>query len=57
VPTLGLKGVEIAEGDKDAWKDGSYVRAVVGITGASRDVDWVTFDVGSGSYCFKLTGR
>jgi alpha-L-rhamnosidase len=57
VPTFDLNGIGIAEGDKGVWKDDSYVRGVVGITGASRDVDWVTFDVGSGSYCFKLTGR
>ncbi len=57
LPTLGLKGIGIVEGDKNVWKNDSYVRGVVGITDARRDVDWVTFDVGSGSYCFKLTGR
>ena len=55
VPTFDLNRIGIAEGDKGVWKDDSYVRGVVGITGASRDVDWVTFDVGSGRYCFELS--
>jgi alpha-L-rhamnosidase len=57
VPTLGLKEFAITEGGKAIWQNDSYVRGVVGITGASRDVDWVTFDVGSGSYCFELKGK
>ena len=55
VPKIGLKNVTITEGGKIVWKDGSYVRGVAGITAARQDADYVTFDVGSGSYAFRLT--
>jgi alpha-L-rhamnosidase len=56
VPTLGLDGVAITESAKTVWKNGSYVRGVAGITGGAESADYVTFDAGSGSYRFKLTG-
>ena len=56
VPKLELKDVAITEGRTTIWKDGAYVREVVGITGGSETNDYVTFDVGSGLYCFTLTG-
>ena len=43
--------------DKLVWKGGSYVKGTEGITAARRDADWVTFDVGSGSYRFGLKGK
>jgi alpha-L-rhamnosidase len=55
VPALGLKKFTITEGRKVVWKDGSYVKGTKGITAASRDGDWVAFDVGSGAYSFQLT--
>jgi len=57
VPTMGLKSVAVAEGGKTVWKDGAYVAGVVGISGASQSADYVAFDVGSGSYSFRLTGQ
>ena len=57
VPTMGLKNVGVAEGGKTVWKNGAYVAGVAGISGASQSADCVAFDIGSGSYCFKLTGR
>ena len=57
VPVLGMKGVAITEGGKTVWKNDSYIDGVAGITAAARDADWVTFDVGSGSYRFELTGK
>jgi hypothetical protein len=57
VPALGLKKFTITEGRKVVWKGGSYVKGTKGITAAMRDGDWVTFDVGSGSYRFELTGK
>ena len=57
VPTLGLEGSAITEGGKAIWKDDSYIDGVAGITDGRRDADWVTFDVGSGSYRFELTGK
>ena len=43
------------EGGKIVWKSGSYVGGVAGITGGRRKGDYVSFDVGSGAYRFKLT--
>ena len=54
VPKIGLQNVTVTEGGKVVWKDGSYVSGVAGITGAAQDADHVTFDVGSGEYCFTL---
>jgi alpha-L-rhamnosidase len=57
VPTLVLKESAITEGGKAIWKNGVYIDGVEGIAGARRDGDWVTFDVGSGSYRFELKGK
>jgi alpha-L-rhamnosidase len=57
LPTLGLKEFAITEGGKVVWKGGSYVKGTKGITAARRGGDWVTFDIGSGSYRFELTGK
>ena len=57
VPTLGLKSFAVTEGGKAIWKNDFYIDSVAGIADARRDADWVTFDVGSGSYCFKLVKR
>jgi len=56
VPVIGLKNatITITEGGKMVWKDGAYVNGVVGITGGKQDADYVTFDVGSGQYRFKM---
>ncbi len=56
VPKIGLKNVTITEGRKVVWKDGSYVSGVAGITGGRQSDDYVTFDVGSGRYRFRLRG-
>ncbi len=57
VPKIGLENVIVEEGGKTIWKDGSYVSGVVGITDGSESTDYVTFDVGSGFYSFKLKGK
>jgi alpha-L-rhamnosidase len=44
----------IKESGKTLFHDGSYVDGVAGITGGSEDTNYVTFDVGSGSYSFDL---
>ena len=56
VPNIGLKNPTIIEGGKIVWRDGSYVRGVSGITAGRQDADYVTFDVGSGRYRFRLQG-
>jgi alpha-L-rhamnosidase len=57
VPTMGLGNVGVTESGKAVWKDGSYVGGVAGISAGSGTADYVTFDAGSGSYSFHLTGR
>jgi len=57
VPTLGLKELAVDEGGISVWKNDVYIDGVAGIAGARRDTDWVTFDVGSGSYRFELQGK
>ena len=54
VPNIDLQNPTITEGDKVVWRNGSYVSGVAGITAGSREADYVTFDVGSGHYRFKL---
>ena len=54
VPTLGLNEFAITEGGRAIWKNDSYIDGVAGVADARRDADWVTFDVGSGSYRFEL---
>ena len=55
VPKMGLENVTISEGGKIIWKESVYVGGVAGITDGSESADYVTFDVGSGSYSFKLS--
>ena len=54
IPKIGLEDVIIFEGDKTIWKDGSYVNGVVGVADGNENADYVTFEVGSGSYSFKV---
>lgn len=54
VPKIGLENVIVEEGGKTIWKDGRYVSGVTGITGGSESTDYLTFEVGSGSYSFKV---
>jgi len=56
VPTLGLNEFAITEGGKAIWRNDSYIDGVAGVADARRDVNWVTFDIGSGRYCFELSG-
>ena len=56
VPTLGLEEVTVTEGGKTVWKDGGYRSTVAEVTGGAESADYVTFDVGSGTYRFELTG-
>ena len=54
VPAMGVNRCMITEGGKAVWKDGSYVSGVAGIAAGKQDADSITFDVGSGEYCFKI---
>lgn len=55
VPKLGSSDVTIAESGTAIWKNGELVRRVPGINTAAESPDMVTFDIGSGSYAFRLT--
>jgi alpha-L-rhamnosidase len=57
VPKIGLRNVAVTEGGQPVWRGGKYVSGVEGITKGAEDADCVTFDVGSGSYAFALTGK
>ena len=57
VPTLGLQEFVVIEGGKVIWKNDLYIEGVAGIADGRRNADWVTFDVGSGSYRFELKGK
>ncbi len=56
VPALELKHVVVTEGGEVIWQDSAYVAGVAGITSGSASADYVTFEVGSGDYCFALSG-
>jgi len=57
LPTLGLKEITVTEGGKSVWKDDAYVDGAAGITDARRDADWITLELGSGTYRFELNGK
>jgi len=53
---MGLKNIIIKEDDKTIWKEKTFIDAVTGIISATENDRYVAFEVGSGSYCFELTG-
>ncbi len=57
IPKMGLENFGITESGKTIWEDGSYIGGVEGITGGIESNEYVTFDVGSGSYSFKLISK
>jgi alpha-L-rhamnosidase len=56
VPTLGLKDVRIDEGETPVWRANAYVPGTPGLTRADASGDSITFQTGSGSYHFTLSG-
>lgn len=57
VPTMNLKDVIIAENGKTIWKEGKFISGVEGINDGRKEDDYVTFQVVSGDYNFKIKGR
>ena len=57
VPKIGLRNIEVTESDKTIWKNGKFIRGAFGITNGTETAEYVTFDVGSGSYRFRLKGQ
>ena len=56
IPKMGLDNVTIKESAKVIFQNGSYVGGVPGITGSSESTQYITFNLGSGSYSFKSNG-
>ncbi len=54
VPKRGWQQVCIKEGDASIWKNGTAVQGVEGISRGEETEEYVTFDVGSGVYCFEV---
>jgi hypothetical protein len=48
--------VVIREGDRVVWEKAHYVSGDPGLVGATRAGRAVIFQVGSGTYSFRLTG-
>jgi alpha-L-rhamnosidase len=57
IPELGLNDIIITESGKSLWKNGQYVGGDKGISGGARQGKYITFDVTSGDYSFKLAGK
>jgi alpha-L-rhamnosidase len=54
VPKIGLKDVTVTESGKAVFSKGRFIKGVSGITAATESDEYVTFEVGSGSYSFSL---
>ena len=57
VPKLGLGAVAIREGGKTVWEERAFRPGAAGIDAGEENGDAVTFQVGSGSYDFRLVGE
>jgi alpha-L-rhamnosidase len=55
IPTLNLSSVRITESGNTVWHGGSYSPGIDGISGARENDGYITFEVGSGSYVFRLS--
>ena len=53
IPKIGLEHVVITEGETVIWKDGSPGQEVAGVSGGREEGEFVSFEVGSGAYCFQ----
>ncbi len=54
IPKIGLKDVTVKESGKIIFEDGLYVGDAPGITNGSESIQYITFNVGSGPYSFKV---
>ena len=57
LPTMGLDDIAVTESDAAVWKEGSFIKFSPGVTSANRTGDYITFNVGSGTYSFELAGQ
>ncbi|MBN1342088.1 MAG: family 78 glycoside hydrolase catalytic domain [Phycisphaerae bacterium] len=57
IPKAGLRNVAVEEDGTPLWETGVYRGGVSGITAGTEEAEYVTFDTGSGTYCFLLRGE
>ena len=57
IPKIGLRNVTVTESGKAVWKNGRFIKGAYGITNGTETAEYVIFDVGSGSYRFRLKGE
>jgi len=55
-PEAQMTDVVIREGDRLVWENGRYMSGDPGVKAATQDGRTVIFQVGSGTYSFRLTG-
>jgi alpha-L-rhamnosidase len=53
IPKVGSGSVTVTESSRTVWENGRFVDGVPGIAGGTGGDEYVTFDVGSGSYGFE----
>ena len=54
IPTLGLRNVQIAEGDTTVWQSNAYVPVTPGLTRARATAGAIVVQAGSGAYHLTL---
>ena len=54
IPKMKLEKVTVKEGEKTIWRNGSYLEGIAGITGASENDEYVTFNIGSNPHPFEI---
>ena len=57
IPTMGLDNIAVTESDATVWKEGKFVKSSPGVTGASQTQEYITFNLGSGSYEFNAMAQ
>ncbi len=57
VPRLDFENISISEGGETIWQQGEFLGEGQEIAPAGADDKFITFQVGSGAYEFRVTGR
>jgi len=56
IPLIALKNPVIKEGEKVIWKDDKFVQEIPEITFIKKEENHIIFNIGSGSYVFRVVG-
>ena len=57
VPKMDLKEITVTESGEPLWQASEFLTGAPGIAAGSESDDYITFEVGSGYYLFRLTGQ